>query len=190
MAATTALHVEVGPARTTVAEIARRAGVQRLTVYKAFPVEQELFAACQSHYLAQHPLPDLTGPLGIEDPRERLHAVLRDLYPWYRANERIMSNIDRDRGLLQPLDDLLVQSIDGYFVVLADELTKGWSRFRSGKTQVRATITLSLDFSTWRRLTREDLDDATAAEIMADVVSCAATARPRARGHRFGQTGG
>jgi len=30
--ATLALHQEVGPARTTVAEIARRTGVQRLTV--------------------------------------------------------------------------------------------------------------------------------------------------------------
>ncbi|MBA2357350.1 MAG: TetR family transcriptional regulator, partial [Actinobacteria bacterium] len=35
-AVTAALHEEVGPARTTIAEIARRAGVQRLTVYKNF----------------------------------------------------------------------------------------------------------------------------------------------------------
>ena len=41
--ATSELHEEVGPARTTVAEIARRAGVQRLTVYNNFPNETELF---------------------------------------------------------------------------------------------------------------------------------------------------
>ena len=34
--ATAELHTEVGPAQTTVAEIARRAGVQRLTVYNNF----------------------------------------------------------------------------------------------------------------------------------------------------------
>jgi AcrR family transcriptional regulator len=37
--ATVALHEEVGPARTTVAEVARRAGVTRLTVYNNFPAE-------------------------------------------------------------------------------------------------------------------------------------------------------
>jgi AcrR family transcriptional regulator len=57
--ATVTLHQEVGPARTTVAEIARRSGVQRLTVYNHFPEEEELFAACQRHFLAQHPLPEL-----------------------------------------------------------------------------------------------------------------------------------
>ena len=39
-AATSELHQEVGPARTTIAEIARRAGVQRPTVYSNFPEER------------------------------------------------------------------------------------------------------------------------------------------------------
>jgi hypothetical protein len=36
-AAAVALHQDVGIAKTTVADIARRAGVQRLTVYNHFP---------------------------------------------------------------------------------------------------------------------------------------------------------
>src|SRR4051795_10199971 len=56
--ATVALHQEVGPARTTVAEIARRAGVQRLTVYNHFPDERELFGACSAHFIGGHPPPD------------------------------------------------------------------------------------------------------------------------------------
>ena len=36
------LHKEVGPAQTTIAEIARRAGVQRLTVYNHFPTKPDL----------------------------------------------------------------------------------------------------------------------------------------------------
>jgi AcrR family transcriptional regulator len=43
--ATVALHQEVGPARTTVAEIARRAGVQRLTVYNHFADLSDLLPA-------------------------------------------------------------------------------------------------------------------------------------------------
>src|ERR671930_405977 len=66
-AATAALHEEVGPARTTIAEVARRAGVQRPTVYNNFPRERELFAACQAHFLAEHPPPDPTPALALAD---------------------------------------------------------------------------------------------------------------------------
>jgi AcrR family transcriptional regulator len=72
--ATVALHQEVGPARTTVSEVARRAGVNRVTVYNHFPDDLDLFAACQRHFLAEHPLPeaaDLMGELaaGSSAPR-------------------------------------------------------------------------------------------------------------------------
>jgi AcrR family transcriptional regulator len=56
--ATVELHGTVGPARTTVAEIARKAGVQRLTVYTHFPDLTSLFAACTTHWFGEHPPPD------------------------------------------------------------------------------------------------------------------------------------
>jgi len=80
--ATVALHEEVGPARTTVAEVARRAGVTRLTVYNNFPEERELIAACQGHWMQLHPLPAL-------DPSAGAEAVLRSLYGWYRETARM-----------------------------------------------------------------------------------------------------
>ena len=48
--AVVALHEEVGPARTTVVEIADRAKVSRPTVYSHFPDEQSLIAACSRHW--------------------------------------------------------------------------------------------------------------------------------------------
>src|SRR5438046_108241 len=99
-AATAELHREVGPARTTVAEIARRAGVQRLTVYKNFPEETDLFRACQRHHLAENPPPDPSAALAIADPGERLEAVLTGLYAWYRRTEPMLANVQRDRLLL------------------------------------------------------------------------------------------
>src|ERR687893_233358 len=92
-AATAELHEEVGPARTTVAEIARRAGVQRLTVYKNFPDDYRLFAACQRPSRGAHPPPDPSSALRLEDPAERLEAVLRDLYGWYRRTECTSTNV-------------------------------------------------------------------------------------------------
>src|SRR4051794_1999254 len=62
------LHEGAGPAETTVAEIARRAGVSRLTVYKHFPDNAALYPACSAHYAGEHPLPDFGAALAHEDP--------------------------------------------------------------------------------------------------------------------------
>ena len=75
-----ALHEEVGPARTTIAAIAERAGVTRPTVYARFPDELTLFTACSAHWRALHPRPELEG---VE-----LEEALRRLYSWYAANVR------------------------------------------------------------------------------------------------------
>src|SRR5215475_3316907 len=95
--ATMELHQEVGPAQTTIAEIARRADVQRLTVYNHFPDEKELVGACQAHWLSLHPLPDLTAALALSDPVKRVQAVLRSQYGWYRDTASMTENVQRDR---------------------------------------------------------------------------------------------
>ena len=53
--ATVELHCTVGPAATQINEVARRAGVQRMTVYNHFPDESSLLAACSAHWRALHP---------------------------------------------------------------------------------------------------------------------------------------
>jgi AcrR family transcriptional regulator len=50
-----------GPYRhqaATVTEIARRAGVGRVTVYNHFPDDVALLGACSAHFVAGHPPPD------------------------------------------------------------------------------------------------------------------------------------
>ena len=98
--ATVALHEEVGPARTTVAEVARRAGVTRLTVYNNFPEERELFAACQGHWIERHPPPAL-------DPAEGARGGAARAYGWYRETARMAENVRRDRALVPELDALM-----------------------------------------------------------------------------------
>ena len=149
--ATVALHQEVGPAKTTVAEVARRAGVTRLTVYNNFPEERELFAACQGHWLELHPLPPL-------DPSEGAEAVLRLLYGWYRETAPMAENVRRDRAGLPALDALMRDTGDAKMAVLASRLGGG------------PLIALALDFWTWRRLTAEGLEDDDAAALMARVI--------------------
>src|SRR5918999_6054336 len=74
------LHRTIGPARTTVKEIAERAGVGRMTVYNHFASDDELLAACSSHYMAGHPPPDPAALSSIQDPDVRLDAALGALY--------------------------------------------------------------------------------------------------------------
>jgi AcrR family transcriptional regulator len=174
-AATAELHEEVGPARTTVAEIARRAGVQRLTVYKNFPNEYELFAACQAHFLAENPPPDPSVALTIADPQARLEAVLRNLYRWYRRTERTSTNVRRDREIVPALDSLMADTTDARAAQLADALAAGLA---SGKArrEARAAVALALDFWTWRRLAKDGLSDAAAARLMAKAARAASGA--------------
>src|SRR3954454_24302077 len=66
------LHGTVGPARTSMSAVAERAGVRRSTLYRHFPDEDALFAACSSHWVAENPRPDLEAWAAIEDPDDRL----------------------------------------------------------------------------------------------------------------------
>jgi AcrR family transcriptional regulator len=169
--ATMDLHAEVGPAQTTIAEIARRADVQRLTVYNHFPEDIDLFAACQAHWMGLHPLPDLSAALSLPDPRQRLKGCLRGFYGWYRETAAMAENVQRDRGAVAPLDALLTQTADARLAELAGALGAGF-RLRGARAErQRALIRLALDFWTWRRLDREGLDDNTAADLMTEAVA-------------------
>jgi AcrR family transcriptional regulator len=175
--ATMELHEEVGPAKTTVAEIARRAGVQRLTVYNHFPEEIELFGACQAHWMGFHPPPDLSPALALPSPKARLQAVLREFYRWYREAAAMTEKIQRDRGAIPALDAVMKQTFDAQLAQLTQALAKGFrSRGRRAEMQ-RTLIGLALDFWTWRRLDREGLHDETAADLMSEAVACASASR-------------
>lgn len=156
-AATAELHATVGPAKTTIAEIAKRAGVQRPTVYNNFPTDKDLFAACQAHFMAQSPPPAL-------DPAKGLEWNLEQLYRWWRENEGMTGNVMRDRGALPALDELLRETSDARFDALADAL--GQDR------ESRAFIRVAMTFGTWKTLEGRGLSDRAAARLMSERASC------------------
>jgi AcrR family transcriptional regulator len=164
-AAASALHEEVGIGKTTVADIARRAGVQRLTVYNHFPDLQTLLPACSAHWLAEHPQPDLEPAFAHEDPAERLRAVLASLYGWYRENAPMQQRVHGERATVSELDAWMAQSADRMLAELASALSAGFDH-----ADARALVALALDFWTWQRLDREGLDDDAAAALMTGVV--------------------
>ncbi|HEX2220124.1 MAG TPA: TetR/AcrR family transcriptional regulator, partial [Gemmatimonadales bacterium] len=98
-----ALHAEIGPARTTIKAIAERAGVERLTVYRHFADEGEIFAACGAHFQAEIPPPDPGAWGAIQDPAERLRAALLAFYGYYRRGEKMLAKVNRDAAELPAL---------------------------------------------------------------------------------------
>jgi AcrR family transcriptional regulator len=168
------LHEDVGPARTTVAEIARRAGVQRLTVYNHFPDEADLFEACGQHAMEKNPPPDPTPAFAIHNPEQRLRAVLEPLYRWYRKNARSSENLQRDRLVMPALDKVMRIRMDQQFAQLADALASGFAPKGPQTKAVRAAVALALDFWTWRRLASEGTSDEAAASLMVGAVKAAA----------------
>jgi AcrR family transcriptional regulator len=176
------LHETVGPAATTVAEIARRAGVSRLTVYKHYPDDASLYAACSAHYRAEHPLPDFEPALSVEDPMERVRAVLGLVYgELYRENHRMLRNLSRDRATEPALDALLQHTRDAVLDGLAAALTEGFDDADASREHLRTIIRLALDFWTWDRLTGEGLDDDEANSLMTDAVAAVAGVPSTAR---------
>src|SRR5262245_34011942 len=92
------LHEQKGVAHTTVAEVARRAGVSRLTVYNHFADLSELLPACAAHYERVHPTPDFASLLAEADAAERVRGVLVRLYAWYRETEPMYGKLFSDRA--------------------------------------------------------------------------------------------
>lgn len=165
--ATAELHEEKGVAQTTVAEIARRAGVTRLTVYNHFADLSELLPACAAHYERQHPPPALDDVLALPHPDERVRGVLLRLYGWYRETEPMYGKLLSDRASVPELDRFLEQNLDLMQAELAGDLAAGFGLRGRRAERAGALIRLALDFWTWRRLSREGLDDEAAADLMA-----------------------
>jgi AcrR family transcriptional regulator len=169
--ATAALHEEIGPAATTISAIAERAGVERLTVYRHFPDESELFRACQQHFLAAHPYPDISAWTTITDPVERLGYALTAFYARYRETEAMTANILRDAPGIPALAALL-KDIPAYYLAACESLAAAFAVSPERCPLLRVGIGHALDFETWRSLARrQDLTDEQAVEMMVRFVA-------------------
>ena len=173
-AAAAGLHEEKGVASTTVAEIARRADVTRLTVYNHFPALEDLLPACAAHYTQRHPLPDFSAALALDDAQARVRAALEAFYAWYREVEPMFGKLFSDRATVPELDRFMGDHIDRTQAELAAGLAKGFKARGRRAERLRALLRVAVDFWTWRRLAGEGLEDEAAAELMAATVAVGA----------------
>jgi AcrR family transcriptional regulator len=166
--ATVELHGSVGPASTTIAAIADRAGVTRLTVYRHFPDDAALFGACSAHWISRQQLPDPGAWSGIDDPAARLRAGLADLYRFYRAGAGMLTGIYRD---FAALPDGHQQALRDQDTLLRDVLTAPFGGAGNEHRRLKAVIGHAISFWTWRSLCLDQgLTDAEAVDAMTGMV--------------------
>ena len=180
--ATVELHRTVGPAATHINEVARRAGVQRMTVYNHFPNDTALLTACSAHWRALHPAPDLAAWRAVQDPGARLRLGLHQLYLWYRETEPMTANVLRDAQVLPALRAILEGGLLRYLDQAHHVLTEALDARGRRRERVDAAARAAIDLHTWQALA--PLGDAEAAELAAALIELALSGPPRPAGPR------
>lgn len=167
------LHTTVGPAATTISAIAERAGVERLTVYRHFPGEEELSRACVAHGWERFPPPDYRGWARIADPERRFRTALTELYGYYAGVGDALLVIVRDFPRVPTLAALNAPYL-AEWDEMRDVLARGWQRRGRRRHALLAAIAHSLDLSTWESLVRRrGLSEEDAVELLTRLVRCA-----------------
>ena len=166
--ATVELHGSVGPAATTIAAIASRAGVTRLTVYRHFPDEAALIGACSAHWMSGQQPPDPGAWSRIDDPVGRLRAGLADLYRFYRAGAGMLANVYRDVTTLPAAHQKLLRERDNHH---CDVLAAQFGGTAGQQRRLRAVVGHATSFWTWHSLCAgRGLSDQEAVEAMTGAV--------------------
>lgn len=181
------LHGTVGPARTTVSGVAEEAGVQRATVYRHFPDEASLFAACTAHYWAAHPMPDPEAWSSISDHADRLRHALGEMYALYRRTEGMLERTSRDAPLVEAMA-APVAAFRAFTEAAVAAIVAGRPERGGARRRVRAAVGHAISFPTWQSLVRQQgLDDAEAVAVVAAMVESAGGARPGRRSRAPGR---
>ena len=156
------LHQVQGLAATTMSDIAERAKVGRVTVYRHFPDDVALIGACSGQYFQRHPLPDPEAWRSVQNATERLRRGLCETYAYHRATEAMMTRV-----LAEARDLPIMIPYHTHWKWAADILLAGWPGSTPRKTLLQAALALSLNFDTWQFLIRRQrLTDGQAIELM------------------------
>jgi AcrR family transcriptional regulator len=159
------LHGTLGPANTTITDVAKRAGVGRMTVYNHFPSEVDLFVACSTHWASLNPFPDPSHWAKFDDVRKRLAGALHELYGWYGLKQGMLGNVFRDTPAVPSLAEVMEELWSPYVEQMIEALERGWPVEKEDSENLRATLRLVVDFDTWQLLTRFGLDDERSAKL-------------------------
>lgn len=159
--ATIELHQTKGPGHTSMADIAKQAGVGKVTVYRHFPDEPTLSRACSGLYFQRNPFPDPAGWREVAGPLGRLRHGLNETYAYHAQTQQMI-----DRALADARDHPVMRPYHALWEGAADIILEAWLPRKDGKP-LRAGLIMALSFETWRALVKEQgLSQAEAVALM------------------------
>ncbi len=177
--AAVALHTTLGPAATTISAVAEEAGVTRVTVYRHFGDDEQLFAACSAHWMAQHPAPNPELWLDHPPVEPRVRVALTQLYAWYRANGDALFLFHRD---FDAMPEATRDGMKAQDTLMADVLLEGSGLRGRARRRTRAAAGHVTAFPTWHSLAVEQgLTDDAAVDLASLLVIHAADVPGRRR---------
>jgi AcrR family transcriptional regulator len=162
------LHRTKGPARTTLSDIARLAGVQRHTLYRHFPDERAILTACSGLYGELYPAPDPMAWAAFDDPAVRLREGLAQLYAYYDRASDMLDRVLRDAEVHEPTRETVQMRRGPAMATIRRVLGEGLP----DEQRVHALLDLALDFRAWKRLRASGLSNREAAGTMAHAILC------------------
>jgi len=157
------LHGTIGPAQTTVSQVAERAGVQRHTFYAHFPDERSLLMACSGLSFERDPLPDVEAWAQLPARGERLRQGLEQLYGWYERNSQLTACVLRDAEHHAPTREVTELRMGPTFARASQVLGEDLS------APQRDLLAVALDFACWRKLAQAR-PPAAAADLMSRAI--------------------
>lgn len=186
------LHGSVGPARTTVSQVARLAGVRRATVYNHFPTDLDLFDACSSHWFSENPPPVPSDWARIADPRVRVQSALEALYEYYDRGRDMLRNVLRDTPLVPAVEQIMKLKwwplLDRMVEILAQDLPAAApTNAEAGAGRItpagrQATLRVVLDFFTWQTFSACGLSNREATNLAVAWLESASSFEDRSAG--------
>jgi len=159
------LHGEVGPRNTTVTAIAEKAGVERLTVYRHFANEAEMFQACSHRYLELHPPPRPQDWGDEADPARRTRRALKAIFSYFSETEAMFEKIYRDVPDFESLQEIM-NGFDAYLQSLADDLAAAWPK--DSAKQARMILRHAIKFATWQSFNADGVGDLQKVALIVD----------------------
>lgn len=173
--AAVSLHTTVGPAATSLSDIAAAAGVTRLTVYRHFSNLEAVYEACSAHWASMHPSPAVEPWLAIARPEDRWRPAIAELYGWFADNGNDLLTILRDAAWLP---ESVVDANTAQARRWADALVAGVDGDSARHGRVRAVAGHVVGFWTWHSLVREQgLGGTAATEVVCRWLADAACLR-------------
>ncbi|MES2209365.1 MAG: TetR family transcriptional regulator [Chloroflexota bacterium] len=171
------LHTTVGPSNTSISNVAEEAGVTRLTVYRHFKDQGELFDACRRHWYTTNPPPDAAAWQAIPVLEDRARRAFFELYGWYRDHGAELFPIYRD---MASMPRAAQDQGRAQWAAVADALVGGISVAPGARRAFRAVAGHLIGLLAWRSLAVEQGLGDEAVEVAVRLL-CAAASNPARR---------